>query len=107
MIHERGLFADEGDVGMREDALNACTELGNNLRHTLASLIECGAMDVSLRRNTPYVQTRTAYVVALEDRNLQALLGSIFSGAVTPRARTDDNEIRLTPLPLPMREGSR
>ena len=40
-VEEGGMAADQRDVGMRKDSLNALTELGHHLRHALAGLAEC------------------------------------------------------------------
>ena len=78
---------------MREDALDTCTELGNDNGHTFAGLSEGGAVDIGLRGDAAHIETSTTHVVALEDDDLQALLGGIFSGAVTAWPRADDDEI--------------
>ena len=52
-------------------------------------------MDVGLRRDTTDVETCASDVVALEDHDLQPLLGGIFSGAVTSRPRTDYYQIYI------------
>jgi len=41
-IDKDTFLSNQCDVRMREDALNACTELGNDLRHALTSLSEGG-----------------------------------------------------------------
>ena len=78
---------------MREDTLYPTTQLGHDLCHAFASLSKGGSMDVGLRRDTAYIEAGSSDLSALEDCNLQALFGSIFSGAVTTRPRTDDNQI--------------
>ena len=95
MILERGLFADEGDVGMREDGFDTGTELGTDNGHTFAGLSKGGAVDIGLRWDAAYIETGAAHVVTLEDDDLQALLGGIFSGAVTSRPRTNNDQIRF------------
>jgi hypothetical protein len=80
---------------MREDALYTCTELGNDLRHTLTGLSKSGAMNIGLSRYTPHIETSSTNIRTLEDYHLQTLFGGIFSGAVPTRARTDDNQINL------------
>ena len=92
-IDERGLLTNEGNVGVREDALDTSTELGHNLCHTFTSLIESSRMDVGLRGDATHIETGAPYVVTLEDHNLQALFGGIFSGTVATRPRADDNQI--------------
>ena len=99
-IDELRLLANEGDVGVGENALDTCTELRNYLHHTLTGFFEGGAMNVGLGGNATYIKTGASHVVALEDDNLQALLGSIFSGAVPTRARTDDDKISCCHLPF-------
>ena len=105
-INESSSAPNQRDVRMREDALYPTTQLGNNGSHSFASLIESSGVNIGLGGNAAHIQTRTSHLSILEDGHLQALLGSIFSGAVTTRARADDEKIRLTPLPLPIREGS-
>jgi hypothetical protein len=83
---ERGVLTDEGDVGVRKDALYPGTELGDNLSHTFTGLFEGLGMDVSLRGDTSDIETGASDVGALEDRDLQALLGGIFSSTVPTRA---------------------
>ena len=91
MILKPGLFADEGNIRVREDGFDTSTELGHDSGHTFASLSEGGAVDIGLRGDAAHIEAGAAHVVALEDDNLQTLLGGIFSGAVTPRPRADDD----------------
>ena len=79
---------------MREDSLYAGAELGHNGSHALAGLGKSGRVNVGLGGDAAHVETRASNLSALEDNNLEALLGGIFSGAVPTRARTDDNQIR-------------
>jgi hypothetical protein len=80
-------------MGIREDALDSSAELRHDQRQALAGFLERTGMHIGLRGYAAYIKTRTTNVVALEDDDLQALLGGIFSGAVTTRARADDNQI--------------
>ena len=50
-------------------------------------------MNVGLRRYTTHIQTGSSHVVTFEDCDLQAVLGGIFSGAVTSRPRANDNYV--------------
>ena len=59
----------------------------------LSRLLKGLGMDVGLGGDTAYIKTGAAHLRALEDNDLQALLGSIFSGAVTAWPRADDDEI--------------
>ena len=52
-------------------------------------------MDIGLGGNATHVETGATSLGALEDDDLQALLGGLFSGAVPTRARADDDEISL------------
>ena len=52
-------------------------------------------MHIGLGGYAPHIEAGAAHVCTFEDNNLQSLLGSIFSGAVTTRSRTDDNQITL------------
>ena len=45
-------------------------------------------MDVGLRGDTADIETGASHLRALEDRDLQALFGGVFSGAITTRPRT-------------------
>ena len=81
-VNKRGLLADEGDVGVGENALDTCTELGHHLGHALTSFSESGRVDVGLRGDTADIETGASDVLALEDRDLQTLFRSIFSSAV-------------------------
>ena len=92
-VNKLRFLADQGDVGMREDGLYTCTELGHYLRHAFTSLSESGRVDVSLGGDTAHVETCAAHLGALEDDYLETLLCGIFSGAVPTGARTDDNQI--------------
>ena len=92
-IDKTGMAADEGDIGMRENGLNTGTELRDDCCHTLAGFGKGGTVDVGLCGNTADVQARAADVLTFEDGDLQALFGSIFSGAVATWPRTDDDEI--------------
>ena len=92
-IHKRSFFSDEGDIGMREDAFYPTPQLGDNGSHTLAGLSKGSTVDIGLRRDTANIQTGASHLSILEDDDFRALLGSIFSGAVTARPRADDNEI--------------
>ena len=50
-------------------------------------------MDIGLRGDTADVETGASDIGVLEDDDLQALLGGIFSGAVTAWPRADDDQI--------------
>ena len=78
---------------MRENGFDTGTQLRDHQRHPLTSLLKSLGMNVCLRRNTTYIQTSASHLSVLEDYHLQALLGSVFSGAVTAWARADDNQI--------------
>ena len=80
---------------MREDRLDTSTELGNDLSHALTGLSEDIGMDIGLRGDAADIETGASDIGTLEDRDFQALLGGIFSSAVTTRARTDNNQIRF------------
>ena len=92
-ICKHALFTNQCDIWKRKNALNTLTKLGYNCCHTLTGFIKSGAMHVSLSWNTTHIKTCTTNLRALEDNNLQAFLGCIFSGAVTAWARADDNQI--------------
>ena len=68
--------------------LNASVNLS-----VMAGFGKGGTVDVGLCGNTADVQARAADVLTFEDGDLQALFGSIFSGAVATWPRTDDDEI--------------
>jgi hypothetical protein len=80
----------EGDIGLREDTLDALPQLWNNLCHTFASLLKGGAVDVAFSGNAAYIQAGATHLILFHDNHLQALLGSKLSGAVTSRPRADD-----------------
>jgi hypothetical protein len=48
-------------------------------------------MHIGLGGDTPHIETGAAHLSALEDNDLKALFGGIFSGAVATRPRADDN----------------
>jgi hypothetical protein len=78
---------------VRKDALDAFAELGDDGGHTLAGLSESLGVDVGLGGNATYVEAGASHFASLENRDFKALLGGIFSGAVTAWARADDDEI--------------
>ena len=92
-IGKRSLFTNQRDVGMREDGLDAIPQLKHYLSHTFTSLSKSGCMDIGLRGYTADIKTGTAHLASLKDYDFQALLGGIFSGAVSSRSRADDNQI--------------
>lgn len=91
--HEGGAATDEGDIGMGKDGLDPLTELGDDLRHATAGLVEGGGVDIGLGGDAAHIEACAAHLASLEDRDLQTLSGGIFSGAVATRPRTDDNQI--------------
>ena len=50
-------------------------------------------MDIGLRGDTADIEAGASDIGVLEDDDLQALLGGIFSGAVTSWPRADDDQI--------------
>ena len=94
-ICKHALLTNQRDVGMQEYALNTLTKLGYDCSHTLTGFFKSSAMHIGLGRYTTYIQACTTHLRAFEDDHLQALLGSIFSGAVTTRARADDHQINF------------
>ena len=92
---EPGMATHQCDIGMREDALDPLTELGDNLCHSTTGLFKGGAMDEGLRRYAPYIETRATHVAALKDNHLQPLLSSILSGTVATGACANDNQVRF------------
>ena len=93
MILKRRLFTNQCDIRMRENALYPTPQLRNDLGHTFTSLCERGGMDIGLRGNTTHIQASATHLRVLEDCDLQALFGSVFSGAVATRPRADDDKI--------------
>jgi hypothetical protein len=73
---------------VRKDALDTLTELRYDSCHPFAGLSEGRSVYIGLRGDTTYVQAGSSDVFSLEDDNLQALLGGIFSGTVSSRSRT-------------------
>ena len=90
---EDAFLAHQRDVGVRQDALYTRTELGHHSGHTFTGLSERSRVDEGLRGDTAHIETSTSHLCALEDDDLQTLLGCVFSGAVTSRSSTDDNQI--------------
>ena len=84
------------DVRMGEDGLDTLTELRDDLCHTRTGLIEGGGVNVGLRGDAADIETGASHLRALEDRDLQALFGGVFSGAVTAWPRADDDQISLS-----------
>ena len=78
---------------MREDALDALTELGDDLGHALTGLSEGGTMNVGLRGDASHIQAGSAHLSFLDDGDLQSLLRSIFSSTIASWACTDDEDI--------------
>ena len=90
-IDKRGFFTDEGDIRMSENTLHPTPQLRNDLSHPLTGFLEGGTMHVSLRGDAAHIEAGAAHLASLEDGDLQSLLSSIFSGAVTSRSRADDD----------------
>ena len=76
-IDEDALLANQGDVRMREQRLDAAAQRLNDLRLTLRCFSKRGGMHVRLRRDAANVEARTTHVDVLEDGDLQALLRRI------------------------------
>ena len=92
-INEFTDLSYQRDVGMRENGLYPTTQLRDDLGHAFAGLSEGGAMDVGLRGDAADIKTGASHLRALEDRDLQALFGGVFSGAVTAWPRADDDPV--------------
>ena len=95
-INEFTDLSYQRDVGMRENGLYPTTQLRDDLGHAFVGLSESGAVDVGLRGDAAEIETGASHLRALEDRDLQALFGGVFSGAVTAWTRTDDDQISLS-----------
>ena len=78
---------------MREDALDTSTQLRYNGSHALTGLSKGGRVNVCLRGDATHIQTCSSHLASLVDDDLQTLFGSIFSGTVTARSRTDNDQI--------------
>ena len=94
-IDEGGGAADKGDVGVREDGLYTGTQLGHDLLHTLAGLGKGLGMDVGLGGYAAHVEAGAAHIAALEDHNLQSMLGSILGSAVAAGTCSYNNYISI------------
>ena len=92
-IDKDTLLTNKCDIRMREDSFYSTPQLRHHLRHPFTSLSKGSRVYIGLRWDATYIQTSTADLSSLEDNDLQPLLGGIFSGAVTTRARADDNQI--------------
>ena len=84
-------LAHQRDIGVRQNAFYTSTELGHHSGHAFASLSKRSRVDEGLRGDTAHIETSASYLCTLEYDDLQAVSGSVFSGAVTSRSRADDN----------------
>jgi hypothetical protein len=64
------------------------------LGHTFTGLLKGHGVDIGLGGDAAYIETGSTHVATLEDHDLQALFGSIFSGAVASGPRADDDKIK-------------
>ena len=94
-IQKRSMPPEQGNAWSRQDALYPTSQLRHHLLLTLNGLSEGSTMHIGLGGYAAPVETGASHLLLFDDSHLQALLGSIFSGAVASRPRADNHQISL------------